>query len=137
MDLKKCRALKDELEDAADPALVPVERFFDGNDDDASLGCNVSPHPGIAAFREVLTALARRPDVRSVHLVVGEADPGDEYWPFASGALIAGTIPDTEVRRALKALRPDEVVPAESGGLGIADEVLAGLGPRVLLASWE
>lgn len=137
MDQNKCQALKDELEDAAEPALVPVDRFFDGNDDDASLGCNLSPPPGLAVFRDVLTGLARRPDVRSVHLLIGEVDPGDEYWPFANAALIAGTIPATEVRRALKALKPDEVAPARSGDFGITDEVLEELGPPVLLAWWD
>ncbi len=137
MDQSKCRDLKDELEDTAEPALVPLERFFDGNDDDASIGCNLSPHPGVATFRDVLTGLARRPDVRSVHLLIGEVDPGEEYWPFASAALIAGTIPETEARRALKALKPDEVVPATSGDFGITDELLAELGPPVLLAWWD
>lgn len=137
MDENKCRALKDELENAEEPALVPVDRFFDGNDDPASIGCNLSPHPGVAAFRDVLTGLARRPDVRSVHLVVGEVDPGDEYWPFANAALIAGAIPETEARRALKALKPDEVVPAAKGDFGITAEVLAQLGSPVLLAWWD
>ena len=137
MDQNKCRALKHELEDAPEPVLVSVDRFFDGNDDPGSIGCNLSPHPGVAAFRDVLTALARRPDVRSVHLVISEVDPGDEYWPFADVVLVAGEIPETALRLALKGLRPDEVGPAEEGHFGLTDAVLEKLGPPVLLAWWD
>ncbi len=138
MDQAKSRALKDALENLEEPVLVPLDRFFDGNDDPASIGCNVSPYPGLETFRTVLDGLVRRPDVRSVHLLIGEVDPGEEYWPFASAALVAGDIPETELRRALRPLRPDEVAPAETGGaFGITDEVLARLGPPVLLAWWD
>lgn len=136
MDPAKCRALKDELDAADEPALVPVERFFDGNDDAASIGCNLTKHPGVDRFREVLTGLARRPDVRSLHLVISDPDPGEEYWPFTDLALVAGDISDLELRRALAPLKPDEVGPAADGDF-VPAKVLAGLGPRVLAIRWD
>ena len=40
MDQDKCDALKDKLMSQPAPHTVPIKRFFDGNDDDASIGCN-------------------------------------------------------------------------------------------------
>ena len=48
MDGAKCAALKGELSKMPEPQVVPIERFFDGNDDLGSIGCNLNPHPGIA-----------------------------------------------------------------------------------------
>jgi hypothetical protein len=136
MNFAKCRALKAELAAADEPALVPAERFFDGNGDDASIGCNLAKHPGIERFRELLTGLLARPDVRSVHLVISDPDPGEEYWPFTDLALVAGDIPDVDLRRTLGPLKPDEVGPAEDGDL-VPAGALAQLGPRVLAVRWE
>ena len=47
MNLEKRNALVAELSSAADPILVPIARFFDGNDDRGSIGCNLKHHPGI------------------------------------------------------------------------------------------
>src|SRR5262245_27366125 len=62
MDAAKCRALKRDLAAQPQPPLVAIERFFDGNDDLGSIGCNLMPHPGVEAFRDVLTGLLCRPD---------------------------------------------------------------------------
>ncbi len=137
MDLSKCKALKADLENADEPALVPADRFFDGNDDVASIGCNLSKHPGIDRFREVLLGLARRPDVRSVQVVVSDRDPGEEYWPFSDVVLVAGTIPELELRKTLAVLKPDEVAPVGDRDPGVDEDALAALGPRVLAAFWD
>ena len=59
MDDLKCRALKSELAAQPEPRTVPIERFFDGNDDLGSIGCNLMAHPGMDVFREALTKTAR------------------------------------------------------------------------------
>ena len=41
MDETKSRALKTELSAQAEPPIVAAERFFDGNDDLGSIGCNL------------------------------------------------------------------------------------------------
>src|SRR5579872_2369820 len=98
MDRAKCQALKDRLAAQPQPAIVPVAEFFDGNDDVGSIGCNLSRHPGINAFRDVLTGLLSRPDVQAVYAQVAELDPGEDSWPFADTILVAGEISADELR---------------------------------------
>jgi hypothetical protein len=62
-DARKCAALKARLAEQPAPQLVPAAEFFDGNGDLGSIGCNLTKHPGITAFRDALASIARRPDV--------------------------------------------------------------------------
>ena len=64
MDSIKCQALKNRLGSELYGQTIPVEEFFDGNDDLGSIGCNLDPHPGVDAFRNFLTGLLGRPDER-------------------------------------------------------------------------
>jgi hypothetical protein len=89
MDDAKCQALKEQLAAQPEPQIVSVTKFFDGNDDLGSIGCNLDPHPGIDAFRGVLTGLLSRPDVKAVYAQISELDPGDESWPFTDTVLVA------------------------------------------------
>ena len=123
MDHVKCRALKAELAAQPEPLVVPIERFFDGNDDPGSIGCNLVRHPGIDRFRRVLTGLLARPDVRAVYAQISELDPGEGCWPFADTVLVVGTVPAGELREAVSELEPDEVGAAEGSGV---PPVLAG-----------
>ena len=66
MDTAKCRAVKQELAAQPEPQLVSAARFFDGNDDLGSIGCNLSDHPGIETFRKLLVGVMDRPDVEAV-----------------------------------------------------------------------
>lgn len=117
MDDARCRALKAELATQPEPQLVLIERFFDGNDDLGSIGCNLDPHPGLARFRQVLTGLLARPDVQAVYAQISELDPGDGSWPFTDTVLVVGTIPTGELRDLVDELHPDEVGPAEGYGV--------------------
>ena len=109
MDDAKCRALKAELAAQLGPPVVPIARFFDGNDDLGSIGCNLDPHPGIDAFRGVLVGLLGRPGVRAVYAQISEADPGEGCWPFADTVLVVGDIAPAELRRSVRGLHPTEV----------------------------
>src|ERR1700733_11748064 len=75
MDAKKCAASKAELDLQPEPPVVRAEQFFDGNDDTGSIGCNLSKHPGMAAFQEILTGLESRSDVQAVYAQITELDP--------------------------------------------------------------
>jgi hypothetical protein len=66
MNAARRRKLKSELSAQSGAPTVAIERYFDGNDDEASIGCNLQEHPGIDVFREVLVGLTRRPDVEAV-----------------------------------------------------------------------
>ena len=81
MDQSKCNALKAELADQEEPQIIPIERFFDGNDDAGSIGCNLTEHPGMNVFRDVLTGLLRRSDVQAVYAQIAELDAGEDCWP--------------------------------------------------------
>lgn len=109
MDEARCAALKQELSGMPEPQVIPIERFFEGNDDPASIGCNVPRHPGVQAFRDVLTGLLRQPGVEGVYAQIFEVDPGEEYWPFTDTVLVVGSFPATTLRTTVSALKPDEV----------------------------
>jgi hypothetical protein len=109
MDDAKCRTLKAELAAQPEPQIVSVDRFFDGNDDLGSIGCNLDPHPGIDRFRRVLTGLRARPDVEAVYARISEFDPGEGCWPFTDTVLVVGPVPVDELREAVDELQPDEV----------------------------
>jgi hypothetical protein len=113
LDDAKCRALKAELTAQAEPQVVAIDRFFDGNDDLGSIGCNLVPHPGIPRFRTVLTGLLARSDVEAVYAQVSELDPGDGCWPFAETVLVVGSVPADELRTTVGELQPDKVGAAE------------------------
>jgi hypothetical protein len=117
MDDAKCCDLKAELAAQPEPQVIPVERFFDGNDDLGSIGCNLDPHPGIARFRTVLTSLLARPDVEAVYAQISELDPGEGFWPFADTVMVVGPIPAADLWAAVGQLQPDEVGPADAFGV--------------------
>ena len=110
MDTAKCNALKRELGAQPEPQLLARDRFFDGNDDLGSIGCNLAEHPGMDAFRGVLAGLMGRADVNAVYAQINELDPGEESWPFTDTVLVVGLIPRDELARILAPLMPDEVV---------------------------
>ncbi len=113
MDHVKCKALKSELVMQPEPHLVPIQRFFDGNDDPGSIGCNLIEHPGVAAFQDVLVGLLLRTDVQAVHAQISEIDPGEMSWPYTDMIIVEGTIAIAELREIVGVLQPDEVGTAE------------------------
>ena len=117
MDDTKCKSLKVELAKQPEPQIVSIDRFFDGNDDLCSIGCNLDEHPGVEAFREVFAGLLLRADVEEVYVQISELDPGDGFWPFTDTVLIVGSIPSDELHSAVSALQPDEVRDAEQFGI--------------------
>jgi len=135
VDAEKCAALKAELEVQPEPQVVRVERFFDGNDDTGSIGCNLSKHPGIAIFRDVLTGLERRSDVRAVYAQITELDPGEDSWPFSDTVLVAGSISTDDLIAAVKSLEPDEISAVEDFGASAA--IAAKHGAPVHVIWWD
>ncbi len=136
MDQAKCAALKRELSGMPEPQAVSIERFFDGNDDAASIGGNLAKHPGVEAFRDVLAGLRGRAGVRAVYAQIFEVDPGEEYWPSCDTVLVVGAIPATELRTAVRALKPDEVRAVEPDELPADVARQHGAAP-VLAIGWE
>src|SRR5688572_8083913 len=117
MDSTKCNALKRDLAGQPEPQIVAISRFFDGNDDLGSIGCNLGDHPGIDVFRDLLVGLQNRPDVEAVYACIAELDPGEDCWPFTDTVFVVGRISPDDLRKLLNPLQPDELGPAEPFGI--------------------
>jgi hypothetical protein len=135
MDVSKCKALKTRLGPDQYGQLIPIAEFFDGNDDLGSIGCNLDPHPGVDAFRDVLTGLLRRPDVEAVYAQIAELDPGKESWPFTDTVIVAGMIPADDLRSAVSSLQPDEV--GDSQQFAVSPSIAERHGSPVLVVWWD
>ncbi len=66
--------------------VVSVDLFFEGNNDPASIGPNLDPHPGIRTFERVLEEIRRRPEVSDVVVQIDEVIEGE--WPYASAVYV-------------------------------------------------
>ena len=135
MDYEKCHKLKSELADQPEPQIIPIERFFDGNDDPASLGANLSPHPGIKAFRDAFLALKTRPDVEAVYAQISELNHGEDSWPFTDTIFVAGSISPVELRETLELLEIDDVFNAV--GYNVPQSIADKHGGKVWAAWWD
>ncbi len=121
MDEAKCKSLKAELASQPEPQIVPVARFFDGNDDLGSIGCNLIEHPGIESFRSILGGLTSHADVTAVFAQISELDAGEDSWPFADKIIVVGQISIEVLSRLVHDLQPDEVI--VSDGYGISPSI--------------
>jgi hypothetical protein len=135
MDNAKCKALKAELLIQPQPQIVSAERFFEGNDDLGSIGCNLIEHPGVDAFRDVFIGLLQRPDVQDVYVQISEPDSGEDCWPFTDLVLVVGDIPANELRIVVSVLEPDEIAAAED--FGVSPSIAQRHDSSVLAVWWD
>jgi hypothetical protein len=135
MDITKRNHLVEQLSSQPEPQLVPIDTFFDGNDDLGSIGCNLPEHPGIDAFRNLFARIARRHDVEAVYAQIAELDPGDDCWPFTDTVFVVGTLHADELQAELSTLQPDEVGSAEASR--VPDALARMHSAPVLLAWWD
>jgi len=135
MDRAKRNQLVARLVDEPEPRLVPIAEYFDGNDDPASIGCNLAEHPGVEAFRSMFAELAKRPDVAAIYAQIAELEPGEEHWPFTDTIFVVGTIKLTELAKLLKPLAPDEVGLSE--GFSLPSVLTRRHTEPVMLAWWD
>lgn len=90
--------------------LLSLEEFFTGNDDEASIGCNLLRHPGLETFYRVLNDVRSKPNVQDVLVEITDLDEKDnEMWPFSDTVYIVADVTQKEVESWLKKLQPDEV----------------------------
>lgn len=90
------------------PILVPLEDFFEGNDDLGSIGPNLNPPPGPKKFYKVLKSIKERSEVQDV-LVRIRMIESDEMWPYSDTVYIITSAAESEVKSWLSYLQPDEV----------------------------
>lgn len=88
--------------------FVSVEDFFDGNEDDGSIGVNIYPNPpSLQKFKEVLTEI-KNADKTST-LLIRIADIEDSDWFYSDMVFISGNYTLSNVKKLFKVLKPDEV----------------------------
>lgn len=109
--IKRDRLIQELSERSDETLLISLNEFFDGNDDEGSIGCNLSRHPGVPTFRSVLQRVAARMDVQNVLVQVNEVDPGFGAWPFSDVVYVVGDIEQEVLKQELAVLEPDEVEP--------------------------
>lgn len=100
--------LHEEIADQPAPeAVVGLDLFFDGNTDPASIGCNLTEHPGPGRFYEVLRAIRDRPEVYGVWVGITEVLEPDE-WPFSDHVYVVTTAAPDEVAAWAAELDPEQ-----------------------------
>ena len=105
--LSRLLARIEELGGGDSYPVVPVDLFFEGNRDEASIGPNLDPHPGIGAFHGALSDIRLRPEVADVVVQISEVMEEDDEWPFAEAAYVITTAPPEEIHRWASDLLPD------------------------------
>lgn len=93
---------------SAENAVADALMFLDGNEDKASIGCNLGEHPGLQAFRDVVARVSRRDDVSSLKVIISE-DMGDEEFPFVDTIFVCTSASGDELMEEFESLSPDEV----------------------------
>src|SRR4051794_16396463 len=84
------------LPDVPRPILTLVE-FFDGNDAQGSIGCNLDSQPNPAQIWARLEQIAARKGVVDVRVVVTQFD--DPRWPFSDTVWVVTDAAPEEVSK--------------------------------------
>jgi hypothetical protein len=116
--------------------LVTLAEFFEGNEVDGSIGCNLNPTPTAAEFYQLLKVIAARPDVREVRVQITMFDNPDE-WPFSDTAWVITSASPEEVATWFdEAVRPDECSAGWPEGAALEPcEVPPGMNP--VMCWWD
>ena len=117
--------------------VVSLERFFQGNNDDASLGENLAEHPGIDAFQALLTEIRSEPDVGDLVVEVRGFD--EDSWPFAKGVYVVTGADGEKVASWFAPLRPTSITSGfrVAPPPGMAPGFTSPDGPQVFGVWWD
>jgi hypothetical protein len=72
MDTERRNKLVEKLKGQDPMPLVSLEEFFIGNDDEASIGCNLMRRPGMNVFYETLKEIRSKPNVQDVLVEIAD-----------------------------------------------------------------
>jgi hypothetical protein len=136
MDIDLRDALLEKIGDVKNsPAFVTLEDFFTGNDDGASIWCNLPSEIQPQQVFAKLKTVRDRDDVDNVWILVTQFDGGQDEWPF-SDKIFFVTSADAET--VIGWLGP-ECAPDESwiGGPKEAEMLRVPAGMRTVVLWWD
>lgn len=88
--------------------LLAIDEFFEGNEIEGSIGCNLIDIPHPTEFYELFKVIMNRPDVKDIRVQVTAFD--DPEWPFTDTVYIMTSAPESEVSTWFpEHLKPDEI----------------------------
>ena len=127
-DPEKCRRLIELIVSQAEYpqglALVTPSEFFDGNDQEGSIGCNLPDHPGLEVFKSVAKRLLALPGAEEVWMQIYDFEETD--WPFSENILVFGTARVEDVEALADEIMPSEVQEMHVDWVPSRDPSLAG-----------
>ncbi|MBM7703003.1 hypothetical protein [Metabacillus iocasae] len=94
--------------DAPTAPIVSLEDFFEGNEDEGSIGCNLLEHPGIESFYNVLLDIRNMDNVQDVFVEIMEIEDNEDYWAFSERVYILTSADISEVEEWIAQLQPSE-----------------------------
>jgi hypothetical protein len=88
--------------------VVSVEEFFEGNEDDSSIGCNIYPDPpSLQTFYETFKKMKSSDKIENILIRIADAEDTD--WFYTDTVYVIGNVTMEEVKEMLKDLKPDEI----------------------------
>lgn len=87
--------------------IVTLEDFFEGNEDEGSIGCNLINHPGVNVFYKTLKEIRQKFNVQDVLVEIYDID--EDYWPFSEVIYILTKASKEDVSKWVESLEPSEV----------------------------
>ena len=118
-------------------AVVSLEDFFEGNDDDGSIGCNLTPLLGPQFFYKTLREIRARPEVHEIFVAFHFLEKGDpsEPWPFSDTLFVVTSASREQLASWVEPLQPDEV--SDVFHFNEAGRVMAPPGTKVYCVWWD
>ena len=97
--------------------LVSLEDFFVGNDDQYSISVNLTDHPGLEAFYEILKQLRAKAGIRDVLVEIYYLPENETEWALAEKVFVITDAEIVGVAQDLKQLQPSDEFKCEELGL--------------------
>ena len=88
--------------------FVSVEDFFDGNEDNGSIGANIFPDPpSLKEFYDILKEIEKKPETENIFIRICDINDGE--WFYSDTVYISGSYSSAEVKKMFLPLKPDEI----------------------------
>ena len=85
---------------------IPFEDFFENNNDDASIGVNLSPRPATNVFYQILQNIKAETNTENILVRIADTDTD---WFYSDAVYIIGKWTREELAEKLTILKPDEI----------------------------